>query len=144
MFTEDISGDFSEDRRYHFTGFYRISGDLRNLRGRLLSSQKFSHVFTLRVFTLKQFSSFSPLKHSGKRHARVRPDVLGILQAAEGIVRTVRKRSPETTVLFLDWEAWHQRGRLQPNGGGRKGYRSNFRKNPHAHKNKIGTSTSPF
>ena len=52
----DISEDFSEDRRYHFyTGFYGISGYLRNLRGRLLSSEKFSEVFTLGVFTLKPF-----------------------------------------------------------------------------------------
>ena len=56
MFAEDISEDFSEDRRYHFyTGFYSISGYLRNLRGRLLSSEKFSEVFTLWVFTLKPF-----------------------------------------------------------------------------------------
>ena len=38
-----------------FTGFYSISGYLRNLRGRLLSSEKFSEVFTLWVFTLKPF-----------------------------------------------------------------------------------------
>ena len=45
MFAEDISEDFSEDRRLLyiiFTGFYSISGYLRNLRGRLLSSEKFS------------------------------------------------------------------------------------------------------
>ena len=39
-----------------FIGFYSISGYLRNLRGRLLSSEKFSEVFTLWVFTLKPFS----------------------------------------------------------------------------------------
>ena len=56
MFAEDISEDFSEDRRYHFySGFYSISGYLRNLRGRLLSSEKFSEVFTLWVFTLEPF-----------------------------------------------------------------------------------------
>ena len=54
MFAEDIS----EDRRYHFyTGFYSISGYLRNLRGRLLSSEKFSEVFALWVFTLWLVSS---------------------------------------------------------------------------------------
>ena len=50
---------FAEDRRFlrsHFyTGFYSISGYLRNLRGRLLSSEKFSEVFALWVFTLKPF-----------------------------------------------------------------------------------------
>ena len=55
MFAEDISEDFSEDRRYHFYWFLSISGYLRNLRGRLLSSEKFSEVFTLWVFTLKPF-----------------------------------------------------------------------------------------
>ena len=50
MFAEDISEDFSEDGRYHFTGFESISGYLRNLRGRLFSSEKFSDVFTLWVF----------------------------------------------------------------------------------------------
>ena len=53
MFAEDISEDFSD---LTFTGFYSISGYLRNLRGRLLSSEKFSEVFTLWVFTLKPFS----------------------------------------------------------------------------------------
>ena len=38
-----------------FTGFYSISGYLQNLRGRLLSSEKFSEVFALWVFTLKPF-----------------------------------------------------------------------------------------
>ena len=52
MFAEDISEDFSD---LTFTGFYSISGYLRNLRGRLLSSEKFSEVFTLWVFTLKPF-----------------------------------------------------------------------------------------
>ena len=52
MFAEDISEDFSD---LTFTGFYRISGYLRNLRGRSLSSEKFSEVFTLWVFTLKPF-----------------------------------------------------------------------------------------
>ena len=51
MFAEDITEDFSEDRRYHFhSGFSSISGYLRNLRRRLLSSEKFSEVFTLWVF----------------------------------------------------------------------------------------------
>mmetsp|Transcript_3610 Transcript_3610/g.7909 ORF Transcript_3610/g.7909 Transcript_3610/m.7909 type:complete len:620 (+) Transcript_3610:107-1966(+) len=31
-----------------------------------------------------------------------RPDVAGILRASEGIVRTVRKRSPHTTIVFLE------------------------------------------
>ena len=52
MFAEDISEDFSD---LTFTGFYSISGYLRNLRGRLLSSERFSEVFTLWVFTLKPF-----------------------------------------------------------------------------------------
>ena len=52
MFAEDISEDFSD---LTSTGFYSISGYLRNLRGRLLSSEKFSEVFTLWVFTLKPF-----------------------------------------------------------------------------------------
>ena len=61
MFAEDISEDFSEDRRYHFYWvFYSISGYLRNLRGRLLSSEKFSEVFTLWVFTLKPFPVDAP------------------------------------------------------------------------------------
>ena len=49
MFAEHISEDFSEDRRYGFYWFSSISGYLRNLRGRLLSSEKFSEVFTLWV-----------------------------------------------------------------------------------------------
>ena len=48
MFAEDISEDFSD---ITFPGLYSISGYLRNLRGRLLSSEKFSEVFTLSVFT---------------------------------------------------------------------------------------------
>ena len=52
MFAEDITEDFSD---ITFTGFYTISGYLRNLRGRLLSSEKFSEVFTLWVFALKPF-----------------------------------------------------------------------------------------
>ena len=44
MFAEDISEDFSD---LTFTGLFSISGYLRNLRGRLLSSEKFSEVFTL-------------------------------------------------------------------------------------------------
>ena len=52
MFAEDISEDFSD---LTFTGFYSISGYLRNLRERLLSSEKFPEVFTLWVFTLKPF-----------------------------------------------------------------------------------------
>ena len=42
--------------RYHFYWiFASIFGYLRNLRGRLLSSEKFSQVFTLWVFALKPF-----------------------------------------------------------------------------------------
>ena len=52
MFAEDISEDFSD---LTLTGFYSVSGYLRNLRGRLLSSERFSEVFTLWVFTLKPF-----------------------------------------------------------------------------------------
>ena len=52
MFAEDISEDFSY---LTFTGIYSISGYLRNLRGRLLSSERVSEVFTLWVFTLKPF-----------------------------------------------------------------------------------------
>ena len=55
-FAEDISEDFSEDTRYHFYWIQSISGYLRNLRGRLLSSEKFSEVSTLWVFSLKPFS----------------------------------------------------------------------------------------
>ena len=36
-------------------GFWSISGNLRNLRGRLLSSEKFSEVFTLWLLPLKPF-----------------------------------------------------------------------------------------
>ena len=43
-----------------FTGFWSISGYLRNLRRRLLSSEKFSEVFTLWVFTLKPFPDRKP------------------------------------------------------------------------------------
>ena len=80
MFAEDISEDFSD---LTFTGFYSTSQYLRNLRGRLLSSEKFSEVFTLWVFTLKPFllnsahfgkSTFaflqSKLPSSGPRGAR--------------------------------------------------------------------------
>ena len=49
MFAEDISEDFSD---ITFIGFWSVSGYLRNLRGRLLSSEKFSEVFALWVFTL--------------------------------------------------------------------------------------------
>ena len=59
MFAEDISEDFSD---LTFAGFYSISGYLQNLRGRLLSSEKFSEVFTLWVFTLKPFSAYNPFK----------------------------------------------------------------------------------
>ena len=52
MFAQDISEDFSD---FTFTGFYSISGYLRNIRGRLLSSERFLEVFTLWVFTLKPF-----------------------------------------------------------------------------------------
>ena len=55
MFGEDISEDFSD---LTFTGFYSISGYLRNLRGRLLSSEKFLEVFTLWVFTLQPFPGY--------------------------------------------------------------------------------------
>lgn len=34
--------------------------------------------------------------------ATPRPDLVGVLRAAEGIVRTVRRRSPGTTVVFLE------------------------------------------
>ena len=70
MFAEDISEDFSEDREYHFyTVFYSISGYLRNLRGRLLSSEKFSEVFTLWVFTLKPFP-VKGTRRMGTKHRR--------------------------------------------------------------------------
>ena len=62
MFAEDISEDFSEDRRYHFYCIlYRISGYLRNLRGRLLSSENFSEVLP---------SGFLPLSRSTSWYAR--------------------------------------------------------------------------
>ena len=47
-----FSEDFSD---LTFTGIYSISGYFRNPRGRLLSSEKFSEVFALWVFTLKPF-----------------------------------------------------------------------------------------
>ena len=53
MFAEDISEDFSEDRRCHFYWILEYSGYLRNPRRRLLSSEQFSEVSTLLVFTLK-------------------------------------------------------------------------------------------
>ena len=56
IFAEDISEDFSD---LTFARFYSISGYLRNLRGRLLSSEKFSEVFTLSVFTLKPFPGWN-------------------------------------------------------------------------------------
>ena len=49
IFAEDVSEDLSEDRSYHF--YWSISG---NLRGRLLSSEKFLEVLTLWVFTLSR------------------------------------------------------------------------------------------
>ena len=68
-FAENISEAFSEDRRYHFyTGFQSISGCLRNLRGRLLSSEKFSEAFTLWVFTtLKPFPECVTISRVGLR-----------------------------------------------------------------------------
>ena len=62
MFAEDISEDFSD---LTFTGFYSISGYLRNRRGRLLSSEKFSEVFTPWVFTLKPFPDQPPYRRYG-------------------------------------------------------------------------------
>ena len=57
MFAEDISEDFSEDKRYHFyTGFYSISGDIFEIFAEdCFFSEKFSGVLTLWVFTLKPF-----------------------------------------------------------------------------------------
>ena len=50
MFAEDIAEDFSEDRRYHVSWileeYFWISSK---------SSEKFSEVFALWVFTLKPF-----------------------------------------------------------------------------------------
>ena len=64
LFTEDISEDFSD---LTFAGFYSISGYLRTLRGRLLSSEKFSEVFALWVFTLKPFrAQFCPMALVGE------------------------------------------------------------------------------
>ena len=68
MFAEDNSEDFSD---LTFTGFYSISGYLRNLRGRLLSSEKFSEVFALWVFTLKPFPGQVP-KEYGSRFPRAK------------------------------------------------------------------------
>ena len=60
MFAEDISEDFSQKiEDITFTGFLSISGNLRILRGRLLSSEKFSEFFTLWVFTLKPFPAIA-------------------------------------------------------------------------------------
>ena len=58
MFAEDISEDSQKIEDITFGGFETISGCLRNLRGRLLSSEKFSEVFALWVFTLKPFPAF--------------------------------------------------------------------------------------
>ena len=56
---EDITfTGFSSLSGYHFYWIFEYSGYLRNLRGRLLSSEKFSDVFTLWVFTLKPFPFF--------------------------------------------------------------------------------------
>ena len=52
MFAEDISEDFSD---LAFTGIYSISGYLRNLRGRLLSSEKFSEVLPSGFLPLSRF-----------------------------------------------------------------------------------------
>ena len=74
MFAEDISlqkiSQKIED--ITFTGFYSISGYLRNLRGRLLSSEKFSEVFTLWVFTLKPFLDHISASARGPRKTGVR------------------------------------------------------------------------
>ena len=70
MFAEDISEDFSD---LTFTGFYSISGYLRNLRGRLLSSGKISEVFTLWVFTLKPFPG-STNKEKGREKKESQPE----------------------------------------------------------------------
>ena len=76
MFAEDVSEDFSD---LTFTGFYSISGYLRNLRGRLLSSEKFSEVFTLWVFTLKPFPGLqdrlSIIREPDIRTARCRTEL---------------------------------------------------------------------
>ena len=67
MFAEDISEDFSD---LTFTLDFVVFLDIfENLRGRLLSSEKFSEVFTLWVFTLK------PFPVSG-RISRGRPEVI--------------------------------------------------------------------
>ena len=50
MFAEDVSEDFSEDRRLYFYWIQSISGYLRKFRGILLSSKKFSEVLNLWVF----------------------------------------------------------------------------------------------
>ena len=47
---------FLEDRRYHLLLDFRVFLDfLQNLRGRLLSSEKFSEFLTIWVSTLKLF-----------------------------------------------------------------------------------------
>ena len=56
MFAEDISEDFSD---LTFTGIYSISGYLRNLRGRLLSSEKFSEVLPSGFLPLSRFQKSS-------------------------------------------------------------------------------------
>ena len=67
-FAEDNSEDFSEDRRYHFyIGFWSTSGYLRNLRGSLLSSEKFSEDFALSaLLPLSRFLAKSKMS-SGDR-----------------------------------------------------------------------------
>ena len=47
---KSISEDFSGDRGYHFTVVLSISGYLRSLCGRSLSSAKFSEVWNLKPF----------------------------------------------------------------------------------------------
>ena len=63
MFAEDISEDFLEGRTYHLYWILEYSGYLRNLRRRLLSSEKFSEVFALWVFTQQQVAWLAMLVH---------------------------------------------------------------------------------
>ena len=64
MFAEDISEDFSQKiEDITFTGFYSMSGYLRNLRGRLLSSENFSEVGFLPLSRFQQIQEFAPSRH---------------------------------------------------------------------------------
>ena len=75
IFAEDISEDLSD---LTFTGFY-ISGYLRNLRGRLLSSEKFSEVLPFGFLPLSRFQFtqkiFFELRNLHKKCSEIFPEI---------------------------------------------------------------------